>query len=118
MWNSANESYLKYLVETNRKEYPYYVAHTCTYWNITNSSALPTFKVYFSKEPITAGSLYDYKIPNDSLCYSVVAGNANNNYHNARLTAVAYSGNLSIDEYEFIYSNAEYSSVTVQPDIL
>lgn len=118
MWNDSNRDYLKQLILTNRKEYPYYVAHTCTYWDVSNSNALPAFKVYFSKEPITASSLYNYKISANSLCYSVVASNANKNYHNMRLTAAPYSGNLTINDYEFIYTNAEYSAVTVQPDIL
>lgn len=117
MWSDSNRDYVKQLVLTNREEYPYYVAHTCTYWDVTNSSSLPAFKVYFSKEPIIASSLYDYKISANSLCYSVVSSNANKNYHNMRVTATAYSGNLSINEYEFIYSNAEYSAVTVQPDV-
>lgn len=117
MWSDSNRDYVKQLVLTNREEYPYYVAHTCTYWDVTNSSTLPSFKVYFSKEPITASSQYDYKIPANSLCYSVVSGNANKNYHNMRVSATAYSGNLSINNYEFVYSNAEYSAVTVQPDV-
>lgn len=118
MWSDSNRDYVKQLIMSNRKEYPYYVAHTCTYWDVSNSSALPAFKVYFSKEPITAGSLYNYKIPANSLCYSVVSGNANRNYHDNRVTVNTFGGNLTVNDYEFIYSNAEYSAVTIQPDIL
>lgn len=118
MWSDSNRDYVKQLVESNRKEYPYYVAHTCTYWDVTNSSALPAFKVYFSKEPITASSQYNYKISADSLCYSVVSSNANRNYHDQRVTVSTFGGNLTINDYEFVYSNAEYSAVTIQPDIL
>lgn len=118
MWNDSYRDYVKTLIESNRGEYPYYVAHTCTYWGYDNTSEMPSFKVYFSKEPIIATDLYTYVLPSDSMVYSVVGGNANRTYNNQRVTTSSYSGNLTINEYEFIYSNAEYSTNTIQPDIL
>lgn len=118
MWSTANENYVKFLVESNRKEYPYYIAHTCTYWNVSGSSAYPSFKVYFSKEPITASGLYSYVLPSNTVVYSVISGNANSNYHDARVTTNVTSGNLRLDNYEFVYTNAEFSGSTIQPDIL
>lgn len=117
MWSDSNRDYVNQLVESNREEYPYYIAHTCTYWNITNSAALPTFKVYFSKDPITATDIYNYTLSENSMVYNVIAGNASNNYHSQRVTTSSFSGNLKIDNYEFVYSNAEYSTRTIQPDI-
>lgn len=118
MWSDSYRDYVLQLVESNRGEYPYYIAHTCTYWGINNTSSLPAFKVYFSKQPITATGLYSYVLPSDSMVYSVVGGSANNNYHSQRVTTSQYSGRLDVDNFEFIYSNAEYSSNSIQPDIL
>lgn len=118
MWSDSYKEYVKSLVESNRGEYPYYVAHTCTYWGVSNSSSLPSFKVYFSKDPITATDIYTYVLSDNSMVYSVVGGNATSNYHNQRVTTSSYSGTLVINDYEFIYSNAEYSTRSIQPDIL
>lgn len=118
MWNATYEDFVEHLVQTNYKEYPYYVAHTCTYWNVSNSGALPAFKVYFSKEPITASDLYVYNLPADTICYSVIGGNGSSNYNSQRVTTSTAKGRLNIDWYEFVYTNAETTSATVQPDIL
>lgn len=118
MWSDSYRDYVKQLVITNRDEYPYYIAHTCTYWGISNSSSYPSFKVYLSKEPISASGLYNYVLPDDTLVYSIVGSNANSNHYNDRVTTTVTKGNLAIDEFEFVYSNAEYSTSTVQPDIL
>lgn len=118
MWSDSNRDYVSALVKSNRGEYPYYLAHTCTYWGISNTGAYPTFKVYFSKEPITASSLYNYVLPSDTLVYSVIGGNANSNYHSTRVTATVTSGKLNINDYEFVYTNAESTTATIQPDIL
>lgn len=118
MWSDSYRDYVASMVKSNRGEYPYYIAHTCTYWGISNSGSLPAFKIYFSKEPITASSLYNYVLPSDTLVYSVVGSNANSNYHSARVTATVTSGKLNINDYEFVYTNAESSTATIQPDIL
>lgn len=118
MWSDSNRDYVKQLVETMHKEYPYYVAHTCTYWGISNSAAYPTFKVYFSKEPIEATGLCSYQLPAKSIVYNIRAGNANSNYQDERVTVYSAGGTLSINDYEFIYTNAEFTGSTVQPDIL
>lgn len=118
MWSDSNRDYVEQLVQTMHKEYPYYVAHTCTYWGISNSAAYPSFKVYFSKEPIQATGLYTYELPAGSVVYNIRAGNANSNYNDERVTIYSASGNLSIEDYEFIYTNAESEAITLQPDIL
>ncbi len=120
MISDSYRDYVEQLIKTNRGEYPYYVAHTCTYWSVTNSSALPSIKVYLSKEPITATSLYSYVCPSNTLVYNIVGANGSSNYHNARVTTTTFSGSLNIDSYEFVYSNAEAktNSITLQPDLL
>lgn len=118
MWSDSYRDYVEKIVKTNLDEYPYYVAHTCTYWDLANSSAYPAFKVYLSKEKITSTGLYTYQLPADSICYNVVGGNANRTYHDERITITSASGRLTVDEYEFLYTNAESNSYTVQPDIL
>lgn len=118
MWSEVNNKYVEQLIKSNRGEYPYYLAHTCTYWGISNSSQYPTFKVYFSKEKITGNSLYSYVFTGDYICYSVVSGNANSNYHDERVSISKGSGTVAINDYEFIYSNAEFKVETIQPDII
>lgn len=119
MWSDSYRDYVKSLVESNRDDYPYYVAHTCTYWGVSSSSAYPSFKVYFSKKPITADDLYTYVFEDTAMVYSVIGSNANSNYHDSRVSVGYLSGNkLKVDNFEFIYSNAEYKTVSIQPDIL
>lgn len=118
MWSDSYRDYVKQLVETNRGEYPYYVAHTCTYWGVGSSGNLAAFKVYFSKDPIRAEDEYTYILSDNSIVYYVIGSNANSNYHNQRVTTGFYSGRLSIDDFEFIFSNAEYTTVCAQPDLL
>lgn len=118
MWSDSYRDYVKQLVISNRNEYPYYIAHTCTYWGVSSSASYPAFKVYFSKEPITANGLYSYVCPTDTVVYSVIGSNANSNYHTSRVSTSKYSGALNIDNYEFVYTNAEFTGATVQPDVL
>jgi len=118
MWSDSYRDYVKTLVESNRDTYPYYVAHTCTYWGVSSSSAYPSFKIYFSKEPITANGLYTYIFKDTAVVYSVVGGNANSNYHNNRVSTSSFTGSLKIDDYEFVYTNAEFTGQSIQPDLL
>lgn len=118
MWSDSYKEYVKSLVESNRGEYPYYVAHTCTYWGYDSFADMPSFKVYFSKDPITATDIYTYILSDNSMVYSVIGSNASRNYSDQRVTTSSYSGTLVINDYEFIYSNAEYITRSIQPDIL
>lgn len=117
MWSEVNNKYVEQLVISNRGEYPYYVAHTCTYWGVSSTANRPSFKVYFSKEPITANGLYSYVFTDTYVCYSVISSNANINYNDNRVSTSTGTGTVIIDDYEFVYSNAEYSGETIQPDI-
>lgn len=117
MWSAINSEYVKQLVLSNQDEYPYYMAHTVTNLGTGSNSNTVTFKVYFSKEPITASGLYNYVLPSDSVLYSVCANTASSNYYNARVSTSAAGGNVAVNSYEFIYTNAEFSGNSIQPDI-
>lgn len=115
MWSATTESYVKQLVLTMRKEYPYYVAHTISG---TSGNDTVTTKVYFSTEKIATTGLYSYNMPSGSVCYDLVTGNYSDRYDNvARVSTNAFSGNLNINRWEFVYTNAEFQSYTIQPDI-
>lgn len=118
MWSEVNKDYVEELILTNRSEYPYYVATTCTYWGSYNDYNRPSFKVYFSKEPITANGLYNFLFKDTAVVYSVISNNANTNSNNARVQIGSISGSLVVDEYEFVYTNAQFNTVSIQPDIL
>lgn len=118
MWTQQNKEFVKELVISNHKEYPYYVAHTCTYWGNGSTYGRPTIKIYFSKEPIVATNLYNYSLSGDCKLYSINANNANQNSNEARMSVTNYTaGTVKIDDYEFIYTNAQSSATTIQPDI-
>lgn len=118
MWSDIYTNYVKQLVISNRGEYPYYLAVTNTNIGIGSNYDSPAFYVYFSKEPIKATGLYNYVLPSDSIRYTVIGANANSNYHSQRVTTSAFSGNLAVNNYEFVYTNAEFTGNTIQPDIL
>lgn len=115
MWNAQTSEYVKDLVLTMKKEYPYYVAYTVS--NTTGNDAITTY-VYFSKSKITANGLHSYVIPVQSICYSLRTGNYSDRYDNyPRIETKTYSGTININPYEFIYTNAVSLSGTLQPDV-
>ena len=118
MWSEVNKEYVEELILTNRSEYPYYVATTCTYWGSYSDYNRPAFKVYFSKNPITANGLYNFVFKDTAVVYSVISNNANTNSNNARVQISKINGSITIDEFEFVYTNAEFKTETIQPDIL
>lgn len=117
MWSEVNKEYVVELVKTHAKEYPYYVAFTNTNVDGGYNTQYPSFYVYLSKEPITQVDLYTFEIP-DGIVYEVYSSNASSTFHQQRVNVSAFTGTLYIDVYEFIYSNAESESYTIQPDIL
>lgn len=118
MWSDAYRDYVKVMVESAHDEYPYYMAHTCTYFGSGSSYNQPSFKIYLSKEPIVANGLYTYVLPADTLVYSVIGGNASSNYRAERVNVTTVGGIVSVDDYEFVYTNAEFETASIQPDIL
>lgn len=123
LFNDAQQSYIEYLVPTMRKEgYTYYVAYS----NTDTSSGYygsrePDLYIVFSTSEITASTAYRYSVPSGSVRYICRTNNySSSNYavNTERVTSDSFSGTLSIDVYEHVYSNANYTSGTVQPDIL
>lgn len=97
--------------------YVYYLAYTDN--NKTNSSD-PDLYIYFSKEEIFGTDLNSYFIPSDSKFYSIRTSNSSS-YNNtgARITVsdVELAENISVDDLEFISTNASFTSISeVQPD--
>lgn len=118
MWSQTNKEFVEELVITNHNEYPYYVAHTCTYWGTGSTYGRPSFKVYFSKEPIKVVNEYTYTLSGESVCYTVNANNANQNSNEQRFNVSKQNaGTVKIDNYEFVYANAVASSGTLVPDV-
>ena len=100
--------------------YLYYVAYTSTYTD-SYYRYEPDLYLVFSQEKITATTAYSYTVPKGSIMYIVRTVNysSNNNAVNtARVTSQSYSGTFTVDAYEHLYSNAEFSGSTIQPDIL
>lgn len=120
MWSEVNSEYVKQLVLTNYKEYPYYVAHTVTYIDTISSYNSPTVKVYFSKEPITINNSYSFTLPSNSICYDIIGGNGSRNSQSARVSISNASGRININQYEFVYTNAETETQVycVHPDVI
>ena len=102
--------------------YKYYVAYSNT--DTSNSfyyRRQPDLYFIFSKEKITASSSYSYSVPAGSILYICRSNDYSSSSYadnSARIKSENYSGNLSIDVYEHIFTNAEFSSQTIQPDIL
>lgn len=100
--------------------YTYYVAYTNSNTGGYYSYE-PDLYFVFSKEKITANSAYTYTAPAGSVMYIVRTVNysgGNGAVNTARVTTQTYGGTFTVDAYEHIYSNAEYSGTTIQPDIL
>lgn len=122
MFSTSQEQYLKSLIPTMVDSgYSHYIAYT--YTNTNNSSwgytATPDLYVVFSKQPITANDGYSYTVPADSVRYVIRTGNyssSNTANNSERVRTESFSGRLSVDVYEHIYTNAEFTGVALQPD--
>lgn len=122
MFSTAQQAYIEALLPTYAKEgYKYYVVYSNTNTNSSyNSTTYPDLYAVFSKEEITAEDGYTYVIPNDSILVTVRTGNyssSNNAVNTDRVTVNNYAAQtLSINEYEHIYTNAEFEAYSLQPD--
>ncbi len=111
------------LVNTMRQQgYKYYIAYTNTSTSSGwNTSAVEDLYIIFSKDEITAISGYNYTIPANSLHYAIRTGNystSSSSVNSERFVVSEYEGELNIEIYEHIYTNAEFGeSVVVMPDI-
>lgn len=116
MFSTAQLDYINAAVSTMRKEgYTHYVAISD---NFRSESYDPDLYIYFSKTEIRAENLTTYYIPSDSVLYSVRTGNGSNYNTGSRLTVdpVNVAEFLSVDDNEFISTNAVFLEGQFQPD--
>ena len=118
MLSEVQRDYVKSIYNANCREYPYYLAYSDTYIGSGYADYNnPDLVVILSKEPIIANSKYNYTIPSNSLKYSVITRNASNQYHSERVVTSQINGDVSVDNYEFVYTNAEFTGISLQPDL-
>lgn len=115
MFSDAQQGYISALVANMRDEYPYYIAYS-DFRNGNYDS--PSVYVIFTKEKIIAKGLYSYEV-SSGVKYSLITSNYSSyNTNTARTVVNSFNGGVvTIPIYEFIYTNAEFSSSSVQPDI-
>lgn len=122
MFSSVEIDYLKGLLNVYIKNgYKYYVAHT-----ITQNNNNYDFVVYLSKDKITSHSSSSFYLSDNSIVIYVDSSSRNDNNYNSSLhsrdSISTFSGAISIDIAEFIYTNVDVSysltSDSLNPDIL
>lgn len=123
MFSTAQTDVLKSLIPVMRRQgYKYYIAYTNTSTtNSWGSSAIVDMYVIFSKEEITAKNQYSYSVPGGAVRYSIRTVNYSTSdfgVNTERFVSSSFSGTVSINVYEHVYTNATFSSFAVQPDIL
>lgn len=118
MFSEVQRNFIQQFVLANKDKYPYYIAYTNT--NISNIGGGDSVSFYLilSKSPITASSQYVYSIPSNSERFAVRSGNASYNYHAERVTSLQPVTQVTINDYEWCYTNAEFSGVSLQPDVM
>ena len=115
MFSDAQQGYIASLVASMRDEYPYYIAYSdFRYGNYENASIY----VIFSKEKIKSRGLYSYEV-SSGIKYSLITNNYSSyNTNTARTVVTSFNGGVvTVPVYEFVYTNAEFSTSSVQPDI-
>lgn len=115
MFTDAQQGYIAALVANMRNEYPYYIAYS----DFRNGSYdNPSVYVIFTKEKISARGLYSYEV-SSGVKYSLITSNYSSyNTNTARTVVNSFSGGtVVVPAYEFVYTNAEFASSSVQPDI-
>lgn len=123
MFSTAQKDVLTSLIPVMRRQgYKYYIAYTNTNTEGSwNTSAVVDLYIVFSSEEISAKDMYTYSVPSGSVRYAIRTPNYSTSasgINSERYVFSEYSGTLSIDVYEHIYTNAEFSTSAVQPDIL
>lgn len=122
MFSTAQQSYINAIIPTYAKEgYKYYVCYTNT---VVNSgyygSAEPDLYALFSKAPISAKDAYSFSLEDSAVLVAVRSGNYSSSssaVNTDRVSASEYTqSTLTVDEYEHIYTNAEFEGITLQPD--
>lgn len=121
LFDSNQQRYCDTLIPTMyAKGYKHYVAYTNNDYSGYYSTE-PDLFIVFSKDKIQPNGAYSYNIPQNSVRCSIRSydySSSSSAVNSDRVKTEAFSGRLKIDLYEHIYSNAEYSGTTIQPDIL
>lgn len=120
MFSTNQTEYVKTLIPTYAADgYKYYIAYTNSD-NTTYYSTNPDLYFIFSQDKITASDGYNYTIPEGSVIISIRTGNysSSSSANNSERVVVNQYVNetLFIDEWEHIYTNAEFTGHTLQPD--
>ena len=105
MFSEIQRHFIQQMVLSNRDQYPYYLAVTNTNISQGGSGDAISFYLYLSDEPITAQSQYSYVFSGNCIRYAVRSGNSSYNYHSERVGVSAGPSSLTIDNYEFCYTN-------------
>ena len=115
MFTDAQQRYIAALVSNMRDDYPYYIAYSdFRYGDYENASIY----VIFSKEKITSRGLYSYEVPS-GVRYALITNNYSSyNPNSARTVVNSFAGGVvTVPVYEFVYTNADFTGSSVQPDI-
>lgn len=118
MFSEVQRNFIQQFVLANKNKTPYYIAYTNTNINNTGGGDNVSFYIILSDKPITAVNQYRYTISGSCERFSVRSGNASYNYHAERVTALNEVSEVNINNYEFVYTNAEFSGVALQPDLM
>lgn len=122
MFSTNQINYIESFLPTYaQQDYTHYVAYT----DSTNTSGYyqtePDLYIIFAKSEITAVDGYTYTVPEGAVQLCIRTGNysSSSSANNSdRVVVRDFTGTeLSIDEYEHIYTNATFTGYTLQPDI-
>ncbi len=122
MFSTAQQAYVNALIPTYAKEgYRYYVCYTDSVGNTGyGSSANPDLYALFSKSPISSQDAYTFNLEDSAVLVTIRSGNYSSSstaVNTARVVASEYTqATLTVDEYEHIYTNAEFEGIILQPD--
>lgn len=122
MFSTAQQAYIDALLPTYAKDgYKYYVVYSNNVGNSGyNTPTNPDLYAVFSKKAISAEDAYTYGLQDSSILVTIRCGNySSSNYANNsdRITVTDYTADtLKIPVYEHVYTNAEFSGHTLQPN--
>lgn len=118
MISETNRQLIVDIIKTNKSDYPYYLCFTETNFDDAFYYYDDYIYLYLSKTPITADSDYQYQVPAESIRYKVNTNTATNKDKLERIKIDNYVGSVNVPSYEFIYSNCEYKTASVVPDVI
>lgn len=115
MINSELKSYCEGVISYHSKDYPYYVMTTNTIVSNNSYSNQYGATIYLSTNKPTVNSQFSFN-SDEWLVITVYVQNANYNDYSPRVVVRSASGNITIDNWEYLYSNieSEYTFSAVQ----